>query len=229
MPKQSRLLVPRLLYYLNTNKVTVVRSWFCWASGWKSVLVMHRLLELLVIYSTLKPEKDSIKGGQEELALPQFIYKHKSIFLVLCHCRHAVRLQGPYPEPGKQGAVLLQLLLQRLKSFARWGKGTGLVFAEGCSRDRPLSILGTGRVGLGMLPVNNLRAFTFLWPVLTLSLCGRGHCCRNVFSRCQDEAPAVKPTADLTTGSPAVSPSKQHEFKNIWLVWKACVLLPMPI
>lgn len=179
MPKQSRLLVPRLLCYLNTNKVTVVRSWFCWTSDWKSVLVMHRSSELLVIYSTLKPEKDSVKGGQEELALPPFIYKHKSIFLVLCHCRHAVRLRT-LSGAWQTGSCPAAAALAEAERLCSVGERHGAGVCHGLLTRQGALYFGNRKSGPGNVASKQLEGLYFplacsyshtLWPRSPLPQC----------------------------------------------------------
>lgn len=53
-----------------------------------------------------------MRGEQEKLTLLQFVYKNKSLFIILYRCRHPVRLQGPHLESDKEGVNPLQAVLQ---------------------------------------------------------------------------------------------------------------------
>lgn len=73
-----------------------------------------------------------MKGGEEELTLFQFIYKNKSLFIILHPCRHPVRLQGPHLESDKEGVNPLQAVPQLAERLCLVG-GTvpRLVFIDG--------------------------------------------------------------------------------------------------
>lgn len=73
-----------------------------------------------------------MKSDEEELTLFQFIYKNKSLSIILYPCRPPVRLQGPHLESDKEGVNPLQAVPQQPERLCLvGGEIPRLVFIDG--------------------------------------------------------------------------------------------------